>query len=251
RVFVDYVLTPDVQRVIMSQGFRPANADVPLEFPFVEENGIDPEQPRTVLDVPDADVIAGIQQSWGLVKKQADILLVIDTSGSMSNDNKLAQAQEAALAFLNTMETNNRVGLATFSDRIILRVNIDDYERVGDQLYSQIRSLRADGGTELFGAVQESVDVMNQQSDETRIRAVVILSDGEDTGEQGYTLQDAINAVNATANALNPVIVIPVAYGSDADIQTLNSIARASNTRVQAGDPENISRVLDLIASYF
>ena len=251
RIFVDYVLTPDVQRLIMSQGFRPANSDVTLEFPFVEENGIDPDKPTTVLDAPEADVIAAIQQSWSLVKKQADILLVIDTSGSMSNDDKLAQAQEAALAFLSTMETNNRVGLATFSDQVTLRVNIEDYERVSEQLYSQIRSLRADGGTELYGAIQQAVDVMNQQSDETRIRAVVILSDGEDTGDRGFTLQDAINAVNETSNALNPVIVIPVAYGSDADIQTLNAIARASNTRVQAGDPDNISRVLDLIASYF
>ena len=251
RVFVDYVLTQDVQRAIMAQGFRPANPDVPLEFPFVEENGVDPNQPTTVLDVPDPDVIAAIQQSWALVKKQADILLVIDVSGSMSNENKIGQAQEAALAFIESLETNNRVGLATFSDRVDLRVEIDDLERTRSQLYSNIRSLRADGGTELFQAVTEAVNIMNEQSDESRIRAVVILSDGEDTGEDGFRLQDALNAINESRNALNPVIVIPVAYGSDADIQTLNAIARASATRVQAGDPDNIQSVLDLISSYF
>jgi Ca-activated chloride channel family protein len=251
RVFVDYVLTPDVQRLIMSQGFRPANADVPLEFPFVTENGVDPSQPTTVLDVPDPEVIAAIQQSWALVKKQADILLVIDVSGSMDNEGKLAQAQEAALAFIDSLETNNRVGLAIFSDRVTLRVEIDDLERTRNQIYSNVRSLRADGGTELFQAITESVNIMNEQSDEDRIRAVIILSDGEDTGEMGFALQDAIASINASRDDLNPVIVIPVAYGSDADIQTLNAIARASATRVQAGDPDNIQRVLDLISSYF
>jgi Ca-activated chloride channel homolog len=251
RVFVDYVLTPDVQRAVMAQGFRPANPDVPLEFPFVEENGVDPNQPTTVLDVPDPDVIATIQQSWALVKKQADILLVIDVSGSMSNENKIVQAQEAALAFIESLETNNRVGLAIFSDRVDLRVPIDDLERTRSQLYSNIRSLRADGGTELFQAITESVNIMNEQSDESRIRAVVVLSDGEDTGEAGFRLQDAITAINESRGELNPVILIPVAYGSDADIQTLNAIARASATRVQAGDPDNIQRVLDLISSYF
>jgi Ca-activated chloride channel family protein len=251
RVLVDYVLMPENQRLIMSQGFRPANPDVPLEFPFVPENGVDPNQPTTVLDVPEAAVITAIQQSWELVKKQADILLVIDVSGSMSNENKLAQAQEAALAFIESMETNNRVGLLTFSDTIDLRVPIDDLERTRNQLYSHIRSLRADGGTELFQATTAAVDIMNEQPDEQRIRAVIILSDGEDTGEAGFRIQDALQAVSTTRGALNPVIVIPVAYGSDADIQTLNSIARESNTRVQSGDPDNIQRVLDLIGSYF
>jgi Ca-activated chloride channel family protein len=251
RVFVDFVLTPDIQQQVVAQGFRPANLDVPIGFPFVEENGVDPNQPTTVLDVPDPEVIAAIQQSWALVKKQADVLLVIDTSGSMSNDNKIGQAQEAALAFIEAMESNNRVGLLTFDDEIDLRVPIDDFERVREQLYSQIRSLRADGGTELYAAVQEAVSLMNQQSDESRIRAVVILSDGEDTGELGISLQAAINAINASTDELNPVIVIPVAYGADADIQTLNAIARSSNTSVQSGDPANIRRVLDLIGSYF
>jgi hypothetical protein len=47
------------------------------------------------------------------------------------------------------------------------------------------------------------------------------------------------------------VVVIPVAYGGDADINALNSIARASATRVQSGDPENIQQVLQIISSYF
>jgi Ca-activated chloride channel family protein len=251
RVFVDYVLTPDAQRLIMSEGFRPANPDVPLEFPFVSENGVDPNQPTTVLDVPDAAVITAIQQNWELVKKQADILLVIDVSGSMSSENKIGQAQEAALAFIEALETNNRVGLLTFSNRVDLRVPIGDLERTRSQLYSNIRSLRAEGGTELFQATAAAVDIMNEQPDEGRIRAVIVLSDGADTGDQGFRLQDALSAIAESRSSLNPVIVIPVAYGSDADIQTLNAIARESATRVQAGDPGNIQRVLDLISSYF
>jgi len=43
------------------------------------------------------------------------------------------------------------------------------------------------------------------------------------------------------------MLVIPVAYGTNA----LRAIARASATRVQSGDPENISEVLELIGSFF
>jgi Ca-activated chloride channel family protein len=59
EVFVDYVLTAPAQELIMSYGFRPANPDVQLGFPFVTENGIDPAGPRTVLNVPAPDVIRG------------------------------------------------------------------------------------------------------------------------------------------------------------------------------------------------
>ena len=251
RVFIDYVLTPDVQQIIMGQGFRPANPDVELGFPFVEENGVDPAQPRAVLDVPAPEVIAAIQQSWAFVKKQADIMLVIDVSGSMNNEDKIAQARQAAEAFLDNMEPTNRVGLAIFSDSIQVRVPLGNFESVEDTLRANIRSLQANGGTELFAAVTEIVGSMTSSSDDNRIRAVVLLSDGADTGSKGYTLADAITAIDASRDALNPIILVPVAYGSDADINALNALARASATRVQSGDPQSILGVLEIISSYF
>lgn len=251
RVFIDYVLTEAVQQIIMAEGFRPANPDVELGFPFVEENGVDPAQPRAVLDVPAPDVVAAIQQSWAFVKKQADIVLLVDTSGSMANEDKIAQAIAAAEAFVNATESSNRIGLTTFSDIVEERVPLGNAEAVFDQMRSHIRSLRANGGTELFMAVRDVVGEMNKEDDSNRIRAVVILSDGADTGDAGVALQDAIRAIEASRNSLNPVIVIPVAYGSDADINALNAIARASATRVQSGDPNSILRVLEIISSYF
>jgi len=251
-VFVDYVLTQPVQELIMSQGFRPANPDVPLGFPFVPENGVDPAQPRTVLNVPSSDVIAAVQQSWAFVKKQADILLLIDTSGSMANEGKIDQARAAAEAFLNGIESNNRIGLATFNDTVNYLVPLDDTEGNYQAMYSNIRSLRAAGGTELFQAIDQVTTVLTDTAtDEDRIRAVVLLSDGADTGDVGYTLNDAIAAIEASRSSLNPVIVIPIAYGSDADVNALNSIARASATRVQSGDAANIANVLQIISSYF
>jgi len=251
RVFTDYLLTPDVQQVVMSNGFRPANADVELGFPFVEENGVTPTGPATVLDVPAPDVIAAVQANWSFVKKQADVMILIDVSGSMEEENKIGQAREAAIAFLDNMEPTNRVGLTVFSDFVEMRVPLANVETNRQQVYSHIQSLKAEGGTAMYAALTEVVEFMNGQTDDNRIRAVVLLSDGADTSDGSVTLNDTIQAINASRNALNPVIVIPVAYGSNADINALNSVARASATRVQSGDPENILGVLQIISSYF
>lgn len=250
-IFTDYVLTEPVQQRVMENGFRPANPDVTLAYPFVPENGVTVEGPPTVLDVPAPEVIAAIQQSWAFVKKQADIWLLIDVSGSMEAEGKLEQAKQAALAFLDNMEAGNRVGLATFSEEVQIIVPLESFESAEAALREQIQALEPIAGTELYLAVATIVNQMNTVSDADRIRAVVVLSDGEDTGTRGMTLNDVTSSITVSRDALNPVIVIPVAYGSGADIRSLNAIARASNTRVQSGDPANIQAVLEIISSYF
>jgi len=251
RIFTEYVLTPKVQERIMSQGFRPANPDVPLAYPFVPENGVDINQPATVLDVPAPEVVSAIQQSWAFVKKQADIWLVIDVSGSMANERKLEQAKTAAIAFIEGLETNNRVGLAVFSETVEILVEMNDLERNSNQLRDEINALVPLAGTELFKATNSIISLMNTSDDDDRIRAVILLSDGEDTGDRTVTLNDVVNTITASRNALNPIILIPVAYGSAADVTTLSRMARASNTRVQSGAPEDIQALLELISSYF
>ncbi len=211
------------------------------------------EGPKNMLDVPSADVIIAIQESWSLVKKQADIMLVIDISGSMLDEDKIGQAKQAALAFLDRMDSNNRVGLAVFNEQVQTLVPLGNFETVEPKLRSAINNLRANGGTALYTAVSGVVGDLNKETDTDRIRAVVVLSDGADTSsaDNGDTLSDALTEIEASRGALNPVIVIPVAYGSNADIGTLGSIARASSTNVQSGDPNNILRILDIIGSYF
>lgn len=254
-LFTQYVLLEPQQEIIMSEGFRPVNQAVNarLGFPFVAENGVTVEGPKNVLDVPSSDVIVSIQESWSVVKKQADIMLVIDISGSMLDEDKIGQAKQAALRFLDEMDSNNRVGLTVFSDVISTRVPLGNFESVESDLREQINGLRANGGTALYAALAQVVQGMNAETDDDRIRAVVVLSDGGDTasGDLNVVLNDVVSSIEASRSDLNPVIVIPVAYGSNADITTLNSIARASATTVQSGDPNNISRVLEIIGSYF
>lgn len=253
RVFVDYVLMPAQQQVIMSFGFRPANPEVALGFPFEDQYGVTQSGPSTLLDVPDPDVVAAIQESWSFVKKQADIMLLIDVSGSMANEGKLEQAKTAALAFLAGMESNNRVGLTVFSGDVRVLVPLDNFETNRARLEDNIRRLQADGGTALYDATVDVVDAMNNIDASDRIRAIVLLSDGEDTESRRFRLDDVVRVISASSGELNPVIVIPVGYGTlnDTLIRTLNRIAAASNTTWQSGDPQNILRVLEIIASYF
>lgn len=250
RVFTQYVLSAPVQQRIMEAGFRPANPDVEIGYPFVTENGVQPQINVPVLELPEPNVVAAIQQSWAFVKKQADVLLVIDVSGSMGQNSKIDRAREAAALFVENMEPTNRVGLAIFNEEVRIVVPLGNLESNRSALLDIIGRLRADGGTALYDALEETITLMNEEPDENRIRAVVLLSDGQDT-DSSSTLRDVTAVIDDSRDALNPVIVIPVAYGSDASIPTLTSIAAASQTRMISGSTEDILNVLNIISSYF
>jgi Ca-activated chloride channel family protein len=224
----------------------------------VPDLGVDPNQPKTVLDVPEPQVVAAIQQSWSFVKKQADIWLVIDISGSMQDEDKIGQARKAALAFLDKVEKQNRVGLIVFNSEVETVVELDTLERNKARLQERINGLIANGGTALFDGTMVALQKFTQPEGEgtqpqpsDRIRAIVVLSDGQDTESKTYSVRDIVNQITATREQANPVIVIPVAYGNDADIGTLSAVARAATTKVQSGDPANIGSVLQIISSYF
>jgi Ca-activated chloride channel homolog len=248
-VFRNYVLSETVQQLVLAGGFRPVNPNIPLTYPYVAELGVDPMQPQTVLDIPDAHVIAEIQQSWSYVKKEADIWLLIDTSGSMAGE-KMDQARRAALAFLDNVEQRTRVGLATFDDEIRVLVEIDSLERNRDVLHQQINNLHPKGGTALYASILHILDLLKDEPNNRHIQAIVVLSDGQDTSGT-TTLQEVTQRISTDSPSGEAVLVIPVAYGSDADISALNALANASKTRVQPGDPENITSVLEVISGYF
>jgi len=255
--FADYITMPEQQQIIMEYGFRPVNPDVELAFPFEEQYGVTREGPATVLDVPDPAVIDAIQDSWEFVKKQADIMLVIDTSGSMEDDEKLEQAVEAALAFIDSTEPTNRVGLATFDSEFRVLVELDVLESNRSELIEELEDLEANGRTTLYNAIRESVEIMEDLGENNRIRAVVLLSDGEDTcdddAKECISLDEAIESIESTESNRNPVVVVPVGYGNiTSELErVLDDIAGASNTIWVPGNPDNIQDLLQLISSFF
>ena len=251
KVFTEFIRSEAIQQKVMENGFRPVNPNVAVAYPIAAELGVDPNQPATILDVPDPEVIAAVQASWQLVKKQADVLLVIDTSGSMAGD-KIEQAKTAARAFLDNMPAQNRVGLMTFNQTVDLRAPPAPFEGNQSHLQNEVNNLTTTGDTALYDAIQQSIEILENATEarEERIQSIVLLSDGQDTSSQA-SLQTISQQLQASREKRNPIIIIPIAYGSDADIHALNTIARASATRIQSSDPEDIQRVLELISSYF
>jgi len=112
-----------------------------------------------------------------------DVMLVIDRSGSMSNNDvsptRMAAAQEAAKIFVSKMNsTRDRIGLVSYSTDAHLALPLDDdYSEVNDT----IDDLSPYGWTATRKALYVGIEEMvaNMCLDSDAVRAVILMSDGE------------------------------------------------------------------------
>ncbi|NTV62936.1 MAG: VWA domain-containing protein, partial [Oscillochloris sp.] len=181
KAFYDFLLNDESQKLAMSYGFRPANVNVPLADPISSAYGVQPQGVQSILEVPNADVIVAVKNSWAFNRKRADIILVVDVSGSMEGD-KLELTKAGIESFLMRILSDDRVGLITFSNIATEAVPPAALDNNRMQLQAAVGEMRATGKTALFDAVDLARQSLLNLPDtgEERIKAIVLLSDGAD-----------------------------------------------------------------------
>jgi Ca-activated chloride channel family protein len=232
-------------------GFRPADLKAKPSSAIDAGAGADPKQPTRVLGLPEPRVLAKIKRSWRVDRKPANVLLVLDTSASMAQENRLERAKQGLSAFLGQVSPNDRVGLMTFSDQIGQLVPIKRIDGNGPSLRSRVRALFPNGGTALFDATLKAASIVEGLHDRRHINAVVILTDGEDT-DSSSTL-DAVKQALDRGDSQTRVRVFTIAYGEGASgsEQALKDIATASGGQEYTGNTDDIETVYKSISSFF
>jgi Ca-activated chloride channel family protein len=118
QIYINYLLAAPQQQKALTYGFRPGSADLPVGAPIDAEHGVDPKQPVTTLEVPSTEVISAIQHLWDTEeKKAADIALVLDTSGSMQEDEKLPNAKAGAKQLVSLLSDKDDFSLGLVQHR--------------------------------------------------------------------------------------------------------------------------------------
>jgi Ca-activated chloride channel family protein len=119
-----------------------------------------------------------------------------------------------------------------------------------------LSGLYAEGATVLHEAVIYALDRIEalQAEDETtgepRLYGIVLLSDGKSETEGGPTENDMLSQLPSGTEAAG-VKIYAIAYGDDADMDLLKTLANRTNGKQFSGDVENIEAVYFLISSEF
>jgi Ca-activated chloride channel family protein len=254
KIYTQYLLDRPQQEHALAYGFRPASLDVPVTAPIDAAHGVDPKEPKTTLEVPSPEAIDAIRKLWMDKKKSAEVVLVFDTSGSMNEDQKIQNAREGAKQLVSLLGDNDTFSLLPFNSQMSWASQDMAMKQGRARSLTVIDSLFAHGGTALYDSISAAYDHLLERQNgdpahDSRIRAVVVLTDGEDT-ESKIRLDQLMEQIRFDGEH-RTIRVFTIAYGRDARKDILGNIAEATQAKSYEGNPKNIVDVFRDISTFF
>jgi Ca-activated chloride channel homolog len=254
--FLAYLQERAQQELFTDAGFRTYDA---RPGKAVRDSDYLAEDVGVTLSPPSPPVLAAVRAAWSDLRKPARVLLVLDVSGSMGQsagggNTRLELAQAAAVNGLSQLSDADQVGLWTFPSQGQVYRQQMALEPLGpqrEQLIARIQQLIPAGGTPLYAATRKASEAVRAGAGDDTINAVVVMTDGkneypDDTDVDGLVRQLGDQALEGG------VRVFTIAYGEDADLDTVKRISEASRAAAyDASDPQTIDAVFTNVLSNF
>ena len=261
--FLDYLRSEPVQTRFQQAGFRSSNGRPGPQLS--QANGLLPDQPARVLAPPAPMVVAAALESWNAARKRSNVLAVYDVSGSMKEEvpgtggrTKMDIVKIAAGQALGLFAPETNLGTWLFSSN--LNGSRDWVESVpigptnarlpNGKLRRQVlaealvRLQATNGDTGLYDTTLAAFRALKRSYAPDRINIVVLLTDGiNDDPTGGITRAELLRRLKAEQGD-NPVQIITIAYGANADAESLRLISKATGGLAYVSrDPKDILRV--------
>lgn len=126
--------------------------------------------------------------------------LLLDTSASM--ESRMTTAQDAAIGFARKLRPQDLAQVVDFDTRVEI---LQSFTTDAAALETAIRNTTAGGSTSMYNALyislKELVKVQAKSDDDVRRRAVVLLSDGEDTSSL-VTYEEVLDLAKRSATTI-------------------------------------------------
>src|ERR1041384_6901796 len=171
-----------------------------------------------------------------------DVVLMVDASSSVANN--LDDFRRAALGFAARLDADDRISLIKFDDRIEL---LQDWTRSRFQLQRALGRIEPGMFTRFNDAL---LLASREQFGATKSRrAVIVLSDGIDSGRGTATLEAALQELlkqQVSVYVVSNTEISRTAKRSELDALMGNSDAQVRFNQIRIGDLREGLRVLDL-----
>ena len=250
KAYIQYLLDKPQQEKALTYGFRPSKVEIPIAAPLDAAHGVNPAEPKTTLEVPPVEVISEALKLFDHNKKHSEVVLVLDTSGSMREDQKLENAKLGAKQLLSLLGDDDMFSLLPFNTGLNWAGQDMLMGKQREKTAALVDSLFPEGNTALYDAIGAAYQHLEERRDKSqRIQAVVVLTDGTDTNSR-TRLDELLQRIRFTGEEQS-IRVFTIAYGQDAQQDVLKSIADATQAKTYAGTPQNIVSVFRDICTFF
>ncbi|HJU62162.1 MAG TPA: VWA domain-containing protein [Candidatus Binatia bacterium] len=152
-------------------------------------------------------------------EKNRAVVLVIDKSGSMREENRILYAQEAAKAVARQLKDNDLLGVVGFDVTPFVVLPLEAVGKLRGLIDGQINRLKPGGQTYFYPALVEAKRQIERAN--AARKHVILLSDGETRGTQGE-LVDLVSVMKSEMK----ITVSTVAIGAEADVRIMKRISQ-------------------------
>lgn len=244
--FINYLRSPQVQKIATELGLRPGVPGIPLGAKFSPEFGVNSQAQYDSLRPPKPEVVEAMLKSWQEVaKKPSLVVVVVDSSGSMEGQ-KLPAVQRTLQTYINSLGPKEQIALIDFDDDIRSPVLVNGTPQGRDKGMEFINSLEAGGGTRLYDTAIAARNWLAGNLRQDAINAVLILTDGDDTTSEISLERLKQELEKSGFNSDQRIAFFTIGYGNEREFnpEALKKIAELNGGYYSKGDPETISKLM-------
>ncbi len=185
--------------------------------------------------------LEGIAPEEEGARTPANVVLVIDRSGSMKGD-RIDQAREAALMAVERLGRQDVLGIVAYSDNAEV-LSPAARLRDTDAVRSEIREIHAQGRTALYAGVSQGVRELREFIDPYKVNRVILLSDG--LANVGPSTPKELEALGREAAQEGiSVTTIGLGLGYNEDLMTRLALASDGN-HAFVEDPDELVSIFN------
>lgn len=164
------------------------------------------------------------------VSAARQLVICIDESSSMGSmfstgETKIEQAKEAAENVLGLVDGDDYLGILSFSSEPAVVQELQQFSDIDDsELRANIGEIAASGGTDIYGALQKSREMLNGlPGGQTTSKRILLLSDGGDNDREAPAFEPV-----ATEIGNDGISIVSAGLGATYDQPTIKTIGEAS-----------------------
>ena len=188
--------------------------------PIIKEDKI--QQTMISFEIDQASMPQGIQHL------SQDVIIIIDHSGSMGaaveakdqNGNKLEDGMSiqdivnhAAKTVAKTLDKNSRLSVIIFDNRIDVVFDLMLMTEINcSSALTKIAAVKPAGQTNIWGALERGIQLLNDRADKTRNGAIVLLTDGAPNISPARGEIDALKRLRKSLNFTSPIYTFGFGY---------------------------------------
>jgi len=178
------------------------------------------------------------------VRTPTHTIVLLDTSGSMCESNKLTNVKNSLLYLLKYLQPTDILTLITFSTISKIKMNAYTTSENLDMIRHIINTLQVEGGTNLSAGLFNVKEVLELSPTSTAKTGLIILTDGHTN--EGVVLHSSLMEIITSLKTIQPNLSITtIGYGDDHNAYLLRDIG------LRGGGSYNVVNTQDEVGATF